>query len=71
MVETYEVTEKHTYLPVAIFSGCIGAVLVFVVIFYRELAPRPDQQLNKYYITNPFPPDEEKEKNMYEIFYGI
>ena len=61
MVETYEVTEKHTYLPMAIFSGCIGAVLVFVVILYRELAPRPDQQLNKYYITSPFHPEEEKE----------
>ena len=39
-VETYELTGKHTYLPMAITAGCVTIMLPLLAALYKELAPR-------------------------------
>lgn len=43
VVESYELTGKHTYLPMSITMGCILILLLFLVVLYKDLAPRPSQ----------------------------
>ena len=43
VVESYELTGRHIYLPMAITAGCVVAMLLSLVALYRNLAPRPSQ----------------------------
>ena len=40
VVETYELTGKHTYLSMAIIAGCVVIMLLLLAALYKELAPR-------------------------------
>ena len=42
-MESYELTGRHTYLPMAITAGCVVAMLLSLVVLYRNLAPIPSQ----------------------------
>ena len=55
VVETYEITAKHTILPMAIFGSCLGVVLFCVIVLYRKLAPQSSHQQNSYYIDATLP----------------
>ena len=64
VVETYEITAKHTILPMAIFASSLGVVLLLLIALYRKLAPQSSLQQKSYYIdaTLPF-----KAKDIEEI----
>ena len=53
--ETYEITAKHTILPMGIFGSCLGMVLLFLIALYRKLAPQSSHQQNSYYIDATLP----------------
>ena len=55
VVETYEITEKHTILSMTIFGSCLGVVLLFLIGLYRKLAPQSSHQQNSYYIDATLP----------------
>ena len=55
MVETYEFTGKHTFLPMAIFASCLGVVLLFLIVLYRKLAPQSSLQQKSSYIDATLP----------------
>ena len=38
---TYEVSGKHTYLPMTITSVLYGVVALIFIACYKQLAPRP------------------------------
>ena len=40
VVESYEMTGRHTYLPMSITIGCLLVLLLCLVALYKELAPR-------------------------------
>ena len=43
VVESYELTGRHIYLPMAITAGCVVVMLLSLVALYRNLAPIPSQ----------------------------
>jgi len=61
VVETYELSGKHTYLSMAIFTVCVAVVLLSLIPLYRQLAPRSVVQEEQYYMTAPFTSKDEKE----------
>ena len=40
VVESYERTGRHTYLPMSITIGCLLVLLVYLMSLYKHLAPR-------------------------------
>ena len=44
VVETYEFTGKHTYLPMAITAGMLFVNLASLVVLYGKLSPNSDQK---------------------------
>ena len=54
VVETYELSGKHTYISMAIFAMCMAVVLLSLIPLYRQLAPQSKVQEAQYYVASPF-----------------
>ena len=39
VVESYDLTSRHTYIPMAITAGCTLVLLIGLAAFYKKLAP--------------------------------
>ena len=44
VVESYELTGKHTYLPMSITIGCLVVVLLALAALFKDLGPRSNQR---------------------------
>ena len=66
MVETYELSGKHTYLSMAIFAMCMAVVLLSLIPLYRQLTPRSIVQEEQYYMAAPFTAKDEDELGRYK-----
>jgi len=65
VVETYELSGKHTYVSMAIFAMCIAVVLLSLIPLYRQLAPRSIVPEGQYYMAAPFTAKNEDELGKY------
>ena len=62
-MKTYELTEKHTYLPMAIVAVCMIVLLVLLAALYKELAPKSNaEEANRYHVTATFDTLEKEEE---------
>ena len=66
MVETYELSGKHTYISMAIFAMCMAVVLLSLIPLYRQLAPQLKVQEEQYYVAAPFTAKDEDELGRYK-----
>ena len=62
-METYEVSGKHTYIPMGIVAVCLVVLLVLLVAFYKELAPKCNTRENNLQVTATFNTLEQEEQN--------
>ena len=60
VVETYELSGKHTYISMGIFAACIAVVLLSLIPLYRQLAPRSVVQEEQYHMAAPFTAKDEE-----------
>jgi hypothetical protein len=54
VVESYELTGKHTYLPMSITIGCLLVLLLALAALYKDLGPRSNQREMKAAISATF-----------------
>ena len=62
-MKTYEVTGKHTYLPMGIVAVCLIVLLVLLAALYKELAPKSNVgKANRHHVSATFDTLEEEDK---------
>ena len=62
-MKTYEVTGKHTYLPMGIVAVCLIVLLVLLAALYKELAPKSNAgEANRHHVSATFDTLEKEEE---------
>ena len=62
-METYEVSGKHTYIPMSITAMCLVVLLVLQIAFYKELTPKSNTGEKNFQVTATFDTLEQEEQN--------
>ena len=63
VVKTYEISGKHTYIPMGITAMCLVVLLVLLIVSYKELAPKSNTGEKNLQVTATFDTLEQEEQN--------